>query len=372
MNNDVKRYLENWNDERNSIALYQALADMETSPQLAEIYRRLAATEQHHADAWAQRITDTGETVPAFRPSWRTRTLIWLARRFGIKTVLPSISSLEDAGSSGYANQPEAKGFTGQEQSHARLLRQIGQTSKAGMEGGALAQMEGRHRTPGGNALRAAVLGASDGLLSNMSLVMGVAGAEVGAKNILLTGFAGMLAGAFSMALGEWLSVQSSRELFEKQIKTEQEEIERAPEEEVEELALIYQARGLNEESSRQIAKELIGNRESALETLAREELGVDPGELGGSAYEAAITSFILFAVGAIIPVVAFMFLEGALAIVVSLALSAVGLFVIGAFITLFTGRSIWYSGLRQVIFGLLAATATFLIGRVVGVSLGG
>ncbi len=372
MNNDIKRYLENWSDERNSIALYQALAELEKNPQLAEIYRRLAATEQHHADAWAQRIADAGGTVPSFRPAWRTRMLIWLARRFGIRTVLPSISSLEDAGSSGYAQQPEAKTLVGQEQSHARVLRQIGQTSKAGMEGSALAQMEGRHRTPGGNALRAAVLGASDGLLSNMSLVMGVAGAEVGGKNILLTGFAGVLAGAFSMALGEWLSVQSSRELFEKQIKTEKEEIERAPEEEIEELALIYQARGLNQGSARQIAAELIGNRDSALETLAREELGVNPGELGGSAYEAAITSFLLFAAGAIIPVVAFLFLEGTLAIAVSLALSAVGLFVIGAFITLFTGRSIWYSGLRQVIFGLAAATATFLIGKVVGVSLGG
>src|SRR5512136_2366896 len=117
MNNDIKRYLENWSDERNSIALYLALADLEKNPQLAEIYRRLAATEQHHADAWAQRIADADGTVPSFRPAWRTRMLIWLARRFGIRTVLPSISSLEDAGSSGYAQQPEAKELVGQEQS---------------------------------------------------------------------------------------------------------------------------------------------------------------------------------------------------------------------------------------------------------------
>ena len=220
--------------------------------------------------------------------------------------------------------------------------------------------------------MRAAVLGASDGLLSNMSLVMGVAGAEVGGRNILLTGLAGLLAGAFSMALGEWLSVQSSRELFEKQIRTEKEEIATAPEEEIEELSLIYQSRGLNEKSAHQLADDIVRNSNSALETLAREELGIDPKELGGSAYEAAITSFVLFATGAVIPVIAFTFLEGTPAIAVSLFMSGVGLFVIGAITTLFTGRSVLYSGLRQIIFGLAAAIATFLIGRLVGVTLGG
>lgn len=370
--NDIQRYLANLNDELNSTALYQGLAEVEKDPKLAEVYRRLAATEQQHADTWTAKIKEAGGTVPAFRPAWRTRTLIGLARRFGIKTVLPSISALEDAGSNGYAQQPEAGDLVGAEQSHARLLRQMSETPKQGIEGSALAQVEGRHRTPGGNALRAAVLGASDGLLSNMSLVMGVAGADIGGRNILLTGLAGLLAGAFSMALGEWLSVQSSRELFEKQIKMEKEEIAASPEEEIEELALIYQARGVKESSARQLASEILSNRESAIETLAREELGVDPGELGGSAYEAAITSFCLFAAGAVLPVIPFLFLSGETAIVLALILSGVGLFVVGAFITLFTGRSIWYSGFRQVLFGLAAAGATFVIGRVVGVSLGG
>ncbi len=370
--NDIQRYLANLNDELNSTALYRGLADVEKDPKLAEVYRRLAETEQHHADTWSTKIEQADGTLPAFRPSWRTRTLLWLARRFGIKTVLPSISELEDAGSNGYAQQPEAGDMVGQEQSHARLLRQMSQSTKQGMEGSALAKMEGRHRTPGGNALRAAVLGASDGLLSNMSLVMGVAGADIGGKNILLTGLAGMLAGAFSMALGEWLSVQSSRELFEKQIKTEREEIAASPEEEIEELSLIYQARGLKPSSAHELASEILSNRESAIETLAREELGVDPGELGGSAYEAALTSFCLFAAGAVVPVIPFTFLSAGSAIVLALILSGLGLFVVGAFITLFTGRSVWYSGFRQVLFGLAAAGVTFVIGRVVGVSLGG
>ncbi len=369
---EIHRYAANLNDELNSSLLYQNLAEIEPNPKLAQFYRRLSETEHHHAETWARKIREVGETVPLFRPAWRTRVLIWLARRFGVQAVLPSISSLEDVGSKSYSGQPGAQELASTEQSHARLLRQISQSGKGGMEGGALAQIEGRHRTPGGNALRAAVLGASDGLLSNTSLVMGVVGAEIGSRNILLTGLAGLLAGAFSMALGEWLSVQSSRELFEKQIRTEKEEIESSPEEEAEELALIYQSRGLSEESARKLSKEILSGRESAIETLAREELGIDPGELGGSAWEAAITSFVLFAMGAVLPVIAFAFLEGLPAVVLSLLLSAAGLFVIGASITLFTGRSIVSSGMRQVVFGMAAAAVTFVIGRLVGVTLGG
>ncbi len=372
-NSDIQRYLANLEDERNSTALYQTLGEIERDKKLAEVYRKLAETERHHAATWERQIREAGGSVPPFHPSWRTRVLVWLARRFGVQAILPTVSSLEDAGSSGYVGQSEATEMVGTEQSHARLLRQIGrQSSAGGMAGGAVAQLEGRHKTPGGNALRAAVLGASDGLLSNLSLVMGVVGAEVGSRNILLTGLAGLLAGAFSMALGEWLSVQSSRELYEKQIRTEKEEIATAPEEEAEELALIYQARGLSAESASKLAQEIVSNQDNAIETLAREELGIDPGELGGSAWEAAITSFTLFAVGAIIPVISFVLLEGIPAIVISLTLSAIGLFVIGAFITLFTGRSVVRSGMRQVVFGLAAAAVTFLIGRLVGVSLGG
>ena len=236
----------------------------------------------------------------------------------------------------------------------------------------AIAEAEGRHRSAGGNALRAAVLGANDGLVSNLSLVMGVAGAELAGQGILITGLAGLLAGAGSMALGEWLSVQSSRELYERQIRIEKEELEANPEEEVEELSLIYQAKGLSEARANELAHSLLANKATALDTLVREELGIDPKELGGSAWEAAITSFVLFAVGAIIPVIPFFFTSGMTAVYASLAISGLGLFGIGAAITLMTGRSVWYSGMRQVIFGLVAAGLTFGIGRLIGVSLGG
>lgn len=371
-NADSQKYRDFLAEERNSATLYIALADIEQDAKIAEVYRRLAITEQKHAETWAARLRDAGEAVPAFQPEWRTRTLIWLARRFGVQAVLPTLSATEDSAAHGYVAAQSPEAMRAQERSHARLLRQISRTTTGGLEGAALAQIEGRHRSAGGNALRAAVLGANDGLVSNLSLVMGVAGAELAGQTVLITGLAGLLAGAISMALGEWLSVQSSRELYEKQIRTEAEEIEAAPEEEVEELALIYQARGLEEQAARQLAEQIMQNQASALETLAREELGIDPSELGGSAWEAAITSFVLFALGAIIPVVAFFFFDGMPAILLSIALSIVGLFVIGAAITLFTGRSVWFSGTRQVLFGLAAAAITFTIGRLIGVSLAG
>lgn len=372
LNADLQKYRTFLAEERNSATLYAALAEIEQDAKLAEVYRRLAATEQKHAETWAARLQAVGEAAPTFQPAWRTRILIWLAQRFGVQAVLPTLSATEDSAAHGYVAGQSLEAMQAQERSHARLLRQISRTTTGGLEGAALAQIEGRHRSAGGNALRAAVLGANDGLVSNLSLVMGVAGAELAGQTVLITGLAGLLAGAISMALGEWLSVQSSRELYEKQIRTEAEEIEAAPEEEAEELALIYQARGLEEGAARQLAEQIMQNQASALETLAREELGIDPGELGGSAWEAAITSFVLFALGAIVPVIAFFFFDGTPAIMVSIALSIVGLFIIGAAITLFTGRSIWFSGTRQVLFGLAAAAITFTIGRLIGVSLAG
>jgi VIT1/CCC1 family predicted Fe2+/Mn2+ transporter len=370
-NQFVDQALVHLQDERDGVALYQTLSEVEQNPKLAEVYRRLAAVEQQHAESWVRQLQAAGVAIPAFKPSWRTRVLTWLARRFGAAAVLPSVASLEQVDAHKYGQDGEP-GLAHEERSHSRLLQHITQPLQGGLEGGALAQLEGRHRAGGGNALRAAVLGANDGLVSNMSLVMGVAGAALSGSVILVTGLAGLLAGAFSMALGEWLSVQSSRELYERQIAIEKEEIIANPAEEEEELALIYQARGLEEAESRALAKRILADEGSALETLAREELGIDPSELGGSAWEAAITSFILFAMGAVIPVAPFALLEGTPAIAVSLFLSTLGLFAIGAGITLFTGRSVLFSGVRQVLFGLAAAAITFLIGHLIGVSIAG
>ena len=219
--------------------------------------------------------------------------------------------------------------------------------------------------------LRAAVLGANDGLVSNFSLVMGVAGAQLHNTQILITGLAGLAAGAGSMAMGEWISVTNARELFGRQIAIEREELAEAPAEEREELALIYQAKGLSPDEAGQIADRLIASPAQALDTLAREELGIDPGELGGSATVAAGTSFVLFAIGAIFPIVPFIVLSGTAAVVASVALSVLGLFGIGALITLMTGRGVLFSGGRQVLIGLGAAALTFGVGRLIGTAVG-
>jgi VIT1/CCC1 family predicted Fe2+/Mn2+ transporter len=365
-----KRLRENLVDEMNGAALYDALAAAEKDERLAEVYRRLASVERRHAERWKRKLEEAGETLPSFRPSWRTRTLGFVARRFGAGSVLPSVQSLERVDTNKYAMQADARDFHGDERSHSRVI-QLMSSMNGGFAGTEVARLEGRHRSAGGNALRAAVLGANDGLVSNLSLVMGVTGAALSARTILITGIAGLLAGAGSMALGEWLSVQSSRELYRYQLETEEEELLTAPEEEEEELALIYQARGIDEEQARAFAASMMKDTTTALETLAREELGIDPGELGGSAWVAAITSFVLFSLGALVPVLPFAFATGATAVIWSVALSTLALALLGGAITLFTGRPVLWSAARQVIFGLIAAALTYGIGRLVGVSLG-
>lgn len=365
-----KRLVDNLVDELNGAALYDALAAAERDERLAEVYRRLANVERRHADRWRKKLEAAGETSLTFKPSWRTRTLGWLARRFGTSVVLPSVQTLERADTNKYASQSDARDFHGDERSHSRVI-ELMTSMRGGFAGTDVARLEGRHRTAGGNALRAAVLGANDGLVSNLSLVMGVAGAAMSERTILITGLAGLLAGAGSMALGEWLSVQSSRELYRHQLETEEEELLAAPEEEEEELALIYQARGLGEEQARAFASSMMRDTNTALETLAREELGIDPQELGGSAWQAAIVSFFLFSMGAVVPVIPYFFTSGSTAILFSVVFSTVALFTVGAAITLFTGRPVWLSGLRQVAFGLIAAALTYGIGRAVGVGVG-
>jgi VIT1/CCC1 family predicted Fe2+/Mn2+ transporter len=369
---NTARYTANWQDEIDSAALYRAIAEVESQPQLAEVYRKLAETEEAHARFWEEKLRASGTPLPARRVGWRTRMLAFFARRFGPSFVLPTLGSMEQADRASYDDQPEAAGthLPADEHSHARLLGTISGNMHGGLEGSALARLEGRHRAASsGNALRAAVLGANDGLLSNFSLVMGVAGASLATRDILITGLAGLLAGAGSMAMGEWISVQSSRELYGRQIAVERQEIEEIPEEEQQELALIYQAKGLDEAQARELAKRIMADRSSALDTMSREELGIDPQELGGSAWEAAATSFCLFAIGAIIPVIPFMLFAGQTAVLVAALASAAGLFGIGAAITLFTGRSVLFSGTRQVLVGAAAAALTYGLGKLLGVA---
>lgn len=374
MDAQLKRYRLNLQGEIDSAALYRTLSARETNPQLAEVYRRLADVEDRHAGFWARQIERSGGIVPARRPSWRTRMLIRLARWFGPDIVLPAAATLEQIDRHQYDDQAETRGTSmpDDERSHARILGELAKGRRPGWDGAVFARLEGRHGAGGGNALRAAVLGANDGLCSNLSLVMGVAGATFSQGTILITGLAGLLAGACSMAMGEWLSVQSARELYQKEIATEADELAQVPDEEREELELIYRAKGLSAAQASTTAAQVMSNKAQALDTLTREELGINPADLGGSPWVAAVSSFTIFIVGAIVPVAPFFVMGGNAAVIASVGLSTLALFVIGAATTLFTGRNLFFAGARQAAIGLAAAAITYGLGHLLGVSLGG
>ncbi len=369
---DIERYRENWQDEVDSAAEYRAMAASEPDPKIAKVYSNLARMEEAHIAFWEERLRSAGAKVGERWPSWRSRVVAWIARRLGPDAVLSTIAAKEAADRNVYVKQPETSGtrMSQQEQWHTRVLGQLLRTQPRGLSGSFLGRLEGRHRAVGGNALRAAVLGANDGLCSNLSLVMGVAGASINRHGILITGAAGLIAGACSMALGEWVSVTSARELAEREIRIESSELQEDPKGEGEELQLIYESKGMSSIEAKRVADQLLTDKNATLDALAREELGIDPTELGGSPYEAALTSFMLFALGAMVPILPFLIFGGSLAVSASVGLSGLGLFAIGAAITIFTGVAVWRSGSRQLALGLGAAGATFLIGRLVGAAI--
>jgi VIT1/CCC1 family predicted Fe2+/Mn2+ transporter len=368
---DIKRFKANLREEVDGVALYRLLAEAEKDAGLREVYTRLAASEVRHLDLWKKKIQDAGAEVPDYGPSFRVKFLGWLARRFGTATVSPIVTRMEMSATTMYDDQPEAvaENLPADERSHARLFREISRTTGNRVDVD-IAKVEGRHRGGTGNALRAAVLGANDGLVSNFCLVMGVAGADPGKSFVLLAGVGGLLAGSISMALGEWISVRSSAEAFERQVAIEREELELMPEEEEEELFLIYRAKGLTDEDARQTAKRILSNPATALDTLTREELGMSAGE-AGNAWVAAVTSLTTFSAGAVIPVIAWLFVGGTTGIVLSAVLSGLGLFLTGAITTLFTGRSVAFSGSRMVLFGAIGAAISYGVGGLIGAGAG-
>jgi VIT1/CCC1 family predicted Fe2+/Mn2+ transporter len=351
--------------------LYQKLSENEEDPILADVYKQMSEIELSHAIAFAKE--NKVDPTQICKPSWRAKTINRIGKIFGYDYVLGALMDTEKSLADAVVSQKRKNKVpvVGNEDSHVKILRSI-LDNDTRIAGNQLSRFEKRHRSVGGNAIRAAVLGGNDGLVSNFSLVMGIAGATVAQTGVLLAGMAGLLAGALSMALGEWISVKSSQELYENQMQLEMDELETNPEGERKELKLIYMAKGIPEDQAIKIVDELMKDKNLAHQVLVKEELGINAEELKGSAIEAALSSFFLFAIGAIIPVLPFMFLSGYQAIVLSTLLSAIGLFLIGAAITLFTGRNVWFSGFRQVIFGLAAAAVTFGIGKLIGVSMAG
>ena len=336
---------EGWLDETRSAYLYRAIAEVERGGPRAELFRQLAREAEGQAAIWAK--TAGLASVPAFVPDLRTRIVAGLVRRYGPRAMRGILAAMKVRGLSVY--------------SHAAP----GHPAPTSIE-----EVGRRHRGFGaGGNLRAAVFGINDGLVSNLSLILGVAGASSNTGFILLSGIAGLLAGAFSMAAGEYVSVRSQREMYEHQIGLERAELAEYPEEEAEELALIYAARGMSVSDAHGLARRTIANPELALDTLAREELGLNPDDLG-SPWGAALSSFFAFGVGALVPLAPFLIARAEGALIAAVAVTGAALFGVGAVISLFTGRSAVRDGLRMLAIGGGAGTVTYLVGTLLGVSL--
>ncbi|HKB29135.1 MAG TPA: VIT1/CCC1 transporter family protein [Candidatus Limnocylindrales bacterium] len=395
---DVEQSLDNLKLERDAIVLYDALAGIERDDRRAAAFRRIASNERRHAAIWASKLTELGATVPAAGgPRARVRFIILAARLFGTAAVAELVKALEGDEEDAYDAQggsPEVAAIAADEREHAAIWERLkggAESASIGLgrdvdggrrDGVAIAarardaaeigQHEHWHRSGRSGTLRAVIFGVSDGLVSNLSLVMGVAGAALGNPSfILLAGVAGLLAGAFSMAAGEYISMQSQRELFERQIALERAEMEAMPEEEEAELAASYRAKGFAPDEAARIAHRIFQDPENALDMLVREELGLDPDQLG-SAWGAAGGSFVAFALGAVVPVIPYLFGGGTTALLASLALSLAALFAVGAAVSLLTGRGLLFSGVRQLGIGLAAALVTYLIGSLIGVTAAG
>jgi VIT1/CCC1 family predicted Fe2+/Mn2+ transporter/rubrerythrin len=381
--------------ERDAIHLYDGLAGMEKDPVRAEAFRTIAADERRHAEVWERRLRDAGVEIPRGNgPGPRMRFILVVARILGTGAVGDLVRTLEGNDERRYAKEaPTAPGagmshtmatMAADERRHAETWRRLEATAEAGPAAVVDAERRGRvaaslaeitkaenwHRG-GAGTLRAIVFGASDGLVSNLSLVMGIAGATSEPSIILLSGIAGLLAGAFSMAAGEYISVRSQVEVLERQIALERAELEAIPEEEFEELVAIYRSKGLPDEDARRFAEHIFQDKEVALQTLVREELGLDQAGMS-SPWAAAGGSFVAFCIGAIIPVIPYIFAAGDMVLFMSFGLSLCGLFVLGALVSMLTGRNLVFSGLRQVGIGAAAAIVTFMVGKLIGVSVAG
>ncbi len=336
--------LDRWRAEKSAAWLAREVAAVEPDAKPRALFESMARAAEEQAAILAQHIGQ----LPSFHPSLRTMLVARITRLIGPRAARPLLAAMKVRGLSVYAGSGIAAG-------HVMPT--------------AVAQIGGRHRGAGGGALRAAVFGVNDGLLSNTSLVLGIAGAAADAKTIVVTGVAGLLAGAFSMAAGEYVSMRSQRELFEYQIAEERDELETYPDEEAEELALIYEARGMTLEDARVLVRQLMKNPDVALDLLAREELGLNPNDLG-SPWAAAFWSFTAFAGGALVPLVPFFVGLKQNAVMASALAAIIVLFGIGAALSLFSGRNALLGGARMIFIGMIAGSATFAIGRLFGVAM--
>jgi VIT1/CCC1 family predicted Fe2+/Mn2+ transporter len=377
---DLARYQANLKLERDAVQLYDGLAAIERDAVRADAFRAIGANERRHAFIWATRLRAAGvELLPMSAPRWRVRVVLACARIFGTRSVSSMVKALEGDELTLYEGREsdlEMQAMAADEREHAAIWRRLDMgmpgVEPGSQEAAAAAAVSVRdeswHRAGQSGALRAAVFGINDGLVSNLALVMGFAGAATENAIIVLAGVAGLLAGAFSMGAGEYVSMRSQRELFERQIDVEREKLRFRPDQERQELAAIYRAKGLSDDEADLVARRLISDPAQALDTKIREELGLDPDELG-SPWGAAIFSFLAFSFGALVPLAPFLMTAGLPAIIVAVGLALASLFVVGALVSLLTGRGLLFSGLRQVAIGGAAALVTYAVGSVIGVN---
>lgn len=365
MNNKQKILLANWQDEKEAVMLYSQMASQERSPKKKKIYEKLAEIEESHAKIWADELKKSG-IEPVFRPGAKTRILSLAARIFGHKSIMDVLEKSEDEAVKGYTRQiNELKDASltkklikiiPDEKSHSKML--AGMAGKEVSAGG-----EKWHK--GGESIRDIIFGMNDGLLSTFSLVAGVAGAAVSNSIVLLAGLAGAVAGAISMAAGAFVSVKAEKEVLQKHLRMESIELKTMPKAEEEELALMYELKGINPKTAKKVARKIMSDKDVALATMAKEELGIDPEELG-SPYRAALASGISFTIGAAVPVLPFVIL-GKSAFAVAIILSLSGFFIIGAGRTIITGRNPVKSGIEMFLIGTGAAIVTYIIGSLIG-----
>jgi vacuolar iron transporter family protein len=330
---------EHWQAEMASAWLYRIVAATESDLTKRSMFESLAEQAEAQALIWQRQASD-GDTF-TYWPSMRALLVARLTRALGPRAAKPLLAAMKVRGLAVYgAPQPSAD--------HSETHH--GARSRAG-------------------TLRAVVFGINDGLISNTSLLMGMAGAAVPNQTLLITGAAGLLAGALSMASGEYVSVRAQRDTYSRQMQMEREELATYPQAEVDELATIYRARGLADADAERLASRILSDPDAALRTLAREELGIDPDDLG-SPWTAAGSSFAAFALGAALPLLPLLMMPAKTAITVSAVVAGLALAVVGACVALFTGESSWKSAGRMLAIGAAAAGATFLIGRLFGVAL--
>ena len=380
MSKDPKRFLRYLEAERKAALLYRALAETITGDR-ANALIELADIEDAHAEHWLEKLSEYSVDIPAAPTELdpADQRLVNTARATGLNSVLGALEQNEGADAGTYDEEPEAlDSMSDDEREHAEVFRSmilgtaiptITSRVAAVPKGG-----EPWHRVDRSSSIRAAVFGISDGLVSNTALVMGFAGASLNGSldnsTVLFAGLAGLLAGSFSMAAGEYVSVASQRDLFRREIEMEAIELRDKPEEEAKELELIYRAKGLDKALAKSVSDKIMSDPKTALDTLAREELGLDPDQLG-SPVKVAVSSFIAFAIGASVAVLPYTLLEGSAAFLTAIAAAIIALCVVGGVVGRLSGRGIVFSATRQLSWGVGAATITYAVGSLIGVSTG-